>query len=311
MPYPTFPHRAWYEKKLANIDEVKSQLNKPVMKSPNRPLFYRGMSSTEHICISTFYRYFCDNFTGEWEEKDICFKTKIALPIIPSQYISDSFKIINCFKAELANAGITNLSLNSLMYLAQHYGLPTNLIDFTTDPKIALYFACSGESESDAVVYMTDIYEHIDISAYMLRNGQYFVCNDDGSVMSEEEINNFTIEQSTQIQVDSDDLITPVINQLDIEINTRIQNQSGAFVYNGQDYPYDIDMYCSSNKTDHFGRQVFVVKSELKEDILNWLSDDFGIKESLVYPPITSSQESLIQLVADNVKRNLSSIVSF
>ncbi|MCJ8293328.1 MAG: FRG domain-containing protein [Colwellia sp.] len=311
MPYPTFPHRAWYEKELTSLDEIKKQLSAPVMKSTNRPLFYRGMSNKEHICISTFYRYFCDNFTGKWEERSICFKTKISLPILPEQYIANSFSVIDSLKSELESSGISNLSLNSLMYLAQHYGLPTNLIDFTTDPKIALYFACSRDYEKDAVIYMTDIYEHVDISAYMLINGQYRVCNDDGSIMSTGEINEVAIKHGTEIQQNSSDLITPIINQLDVEINARIQNQSGAFVYNGQDHPFDLNMYCSSSSTDHFGRQAFIIKSELKDGILNWLNCEFGINKSFIYPPVSSRIEETIIKAADKIKSNLTNIVKF
>lgn len=42
-----------------------------------------------------------------------------------------------------------------ILFLAQHYGLKTRLLDWTTNPLIALYFACSteGESSQDGIIY--------------------------------------------------------------------------------------------------------------------------------------------------------------
>jgi hypothetical protein len=64
--------------------------------------------------------------------------------------------------------------------IAQHYGLPTSLVDFTFDPRIAIWFACS-ESESQplqalpsglrdcAVVYFTSFYKLISVSNWQIR----------------------------------------------------------------------------------------------------------------------------------------------
>ena len=66
-------------------------------------------------------------------------------------------------------------STGSTAAIAQHYGLPTSLVDFTFDPRIAIWFACS-ESESEpiadlpaglrdcAVVYLTSFYKLISVS---------------------------------------------------------------------------------------------------------------------------------------------------
>lgn len=38
--------------------------------------------------------------------------------------------------------------------VAQHFGVPTRLLDFTENPLVALYFACSSSSETDASVWI-------------------------------------------------------------------------------------------------------------------------------------------------------------
>jgi len=52
------------------------------------------------------------------------------------------------------------------LYYAQHHGLPTQLIDISKNPNIALFFACSGsvEKELPSYVYCFNKNEMIDIS---------------------------------------------------------------------------------------------------------------------------------------------------
>lgn len=46
------------------------------------------------------------------------------------------------------------------LFLAQHYGLPTRLLDWTYNPLIALYFACCSHRDKDGVVFQSYPFSH-------------------------------------------------------------------------------------------------------------------------------------------------------
>lgn len=68
------------------------------------------------------------------------------------------YNILSDFISE-ARRFVTNVSEGDVLAwleIAQHFGVPTRLLDFTENPLVALYFACIGSPNSDASVWIVN-----------------------------------------------------------------------------------------------------------------------------------------------------------
>ena len=108
---------------------------------PDKELWYRGQSDSEWKLVPSLWRYGIAD-TGE----TLCatYTTgKRHTTISPNEeYMLNLF--IDTLRSEKLDCPSSYIHQ---MTLAQHYGLPTNLLDWSSDPLVALYFAASGVAE--------------------------------------------------------------------------------------------------------------------------------------------------------------------
>ncbi|MEZ9187029.1 FRG domain-containing protein [Vibrio splendidus] len=287
MKLPTFNYREWYKTDIDSMEQVEKLF---LEEKTNNEFYYRGMADYDFVCISTFYRYFINSRMHPWHEVDVGFKSMVELPKIDlDEYKTLSFNILDDFYDHLKALGSQELSFESIAYLAQHYGLPTDLVDFSFDPKVALYFACCELPDKDCSLYMFDIYarvkEMISLAGQGPNSTLGYMLKEDGSHMSNEERAQSLKALCTTLSKDGFSTVTPIINGEDIRFGERIINQKGAFIYHRNAIPMDQLMYTASSHTCYSGRRVYKINKKLKPEILKNLDERFGINENHVYPP--------------------------
>lgn len=164
-----------------------------------------------------------------------------------------------------------------------------------------MFFACSESPDTDFTLYKYDIYAHIKNIVSIFANGQpqYFMTNDDGSSMTNEEAAENVRNDLTIIKPDTT-LATPIIKLDEIAYSQRIINQKGAFVYHNEVLPFDQVMYTVSPETHFQGRKIYKISSKLKPEILSML-DQEGINSEFLYP--SKDKDQNLDLISSAVAK--------
>ena len=133
---------------LSIINELMCNYTYSIQNLPNpmfgktvyRPHFiYRGHSSCQYKLLPAIFR---------WHD--------LPQGVSVSAYSQLEFNILEDFISE-ACFFVRDVPVDdviSWLEIAQHFGVPTRLLDFTENPLVALYFACIGSPEKDACVWI-------------------------------------------------------------------------------------------------------------------------------------------------------------
>lgn len=197
-------------------------------------------------------------------------------------------------------------TLDSLVRM-QHYSLPTRLLDITSNPLMALYFACKSSPDDDGEVIVLSMkrksvkYFDSDVASCIANLGRLPKTEKDEIKFDEDRFNDQPpIKRLLNLIREEKPFFEPGIIPNDLRkivcvkgkrSNDRITSQSGAFLLYGLDAVFD-----ESGTPDIKVSRISITnkKSILKElDLLN-------INESTVFPYIENSA----RYVADKFKFN-------
>ena len=118
--------------------------NSPIAHSPIRSGFlFRGISNQKYTLLPSVYRKHYSK-TGNSHIENNLYLT-----------FADEKAIINEFSNE-ARHYLTGTNIDNFIHwaeYAQHYGVPTRFLDLTSNPLVALFFACNSSESEDGVVW--------------------------------------------------------------------------------------------------------------------------------------------------------------
>ena len=144
------------------------------------------------------------------------------------------------------------------LMLCQHYGIPTRLLDWTSNILIALFFACYGESEKED-------------------DGILYVCN-------QNDYPQFNTYNEKLMHMQELSFVNTYI------VNPRMQSQSGSFMMWGHSpldnkvpiMSYDLHEYNSKRETPYSLTEIHIPK-KAKQKILSELKDIYSISYDSIY----------------------------
>ena len=186
------------ESRATTIDGI---INEIESKSADGDYIYRGESKKHPEISSSLYREYAKNIdVEEFDLFDLMYAEKEMLKVArdhigesPVGPLEDFIDIVNMSKrrmdygepsmrtssqentAETIGWTIAETADREILTELQHYGGKTNLIDFTTDYFIAVYFACSGHSEKVGRVILLAKNEDVENMIVRPRNPRHRV----------------------------------------------------------------------------------------------------------------------------------------
>lgn len=179
-------------KKINRISDLVKHFKSDIKESWGSP-WYRGQSDESWSLLSSF-----DRLKNPPTETSLVNKFRQN-----ASYLMDRQKPSSHFE---------------WLFMMQHYGVPTRLLDWTENPLMSLYFAVNSESKKDAVLWV--------LSPNKLNLNSFD--NSDGSIPAFEDLDYLGSYTTEKYDKGTDKGILPIA-AIATRNNPRIQAQMGVF----------------------------------------------------------------------------------
>ena len=187
-----------------------------------------------------------------------------------------------------------------ILITLQHYGLPTRILDVTTNPLVALYFACHKENSKNGRVlwgHYNNMYERVyaEIVAQILFLTDFY----GGNMATKKQIVDLLKYTSCKSQRKTClQMFTKSLFFFPPYVNPRIIAQSGAFLMSALIKKWDDDTGVILNSeyegvstiSNKFENNYVIIPAEKKDELLLEL-DKCGINQATLFPDLQNLTE--------------------
>lgn len=199
------------------------------------------------------------------------------------------YNILKDFMAEACRfvRDVPTNDIPAWLEIAQHYGVPTRLLDFTENPLIALYFACSKHNDEDASVWIIDEYAynkklHNEVGLVQAAKSQDIV----GQIVYKEIVNNdYLLHVGNSEYIQYPWIYKPLYREERMNLQSSIFMIWGAIRNDLKELIPESDFMKEqeASNADHGIICKILIPANKKEGILQQLNL-LGISEKFIYP---------------------------
>lgn len=251
------------------IDSIKETYS---LSMDGSDIIYRGMNNKDFKLLPSIYRSCLDD----------------SIDVECNLYDNET-EILYCFIKEASNYidRIDKEDYIAWMEYAQHFGAPTRLLDFTSNPLVALYFACISNTEHDGSV---SVLIHNNYIKYCKKSSKYLLENQ--KIDIKKDIINGTMKKDTKY-------FEYPFKYIPYYFDKRMAAQSSCFMLWGAKHcPFE-DMITENNNLILYNNVAYdknkeqrflgkiIIPSNVKRELIRKL-DLFGISEKTLFPGLDS-----------------------
>lgn len=272
------------------------------IKTTSDNIWYRGMSNAKYYLTPSLFRekkIIGNEYIGRgidrfrYRKSDAVMKSDIdAIDIFITEY------------KKLHPKKCKNYNLIDYLYIMQHYGIPTRLLDFTTNEFIALFFSVS-EYKSVVGNQKDEIDEFYDNYGFSSSGSSVHCIN---PIFTNENTNPFVNITDDILDIDNIDKKSLLSINLPLCIKTknkdkRITAQSGVFVLFGNDYKSYEGYSILKKKTI----KIFIPNS-CREVIKRELKEEMNISHKTVYPDMKGIALDIVDTIEEKYRKDCKNI---